>query len=190
MRAEQELSTDTALSYRLPWRRLIATNKFVYISCPLIQINHALRPTLYSTHMFALLRLFCCLILAVSLGAYGMSARANTAMGGAVMEMVICATDGPTTILIDSNGNPVTPPAQCCDCVACNAASAALVMDGFQGHAGPVGVSDLVIVAQTVTATPSHNARPQARGPPSAQHSKSMLAFDLCCGCALKDIAA
>lgn len=173
-----------------PWQSLIAIKKFAFIPCRLIQINYTLRPPLYPTHMFALLRLFCCLILAISLSGYGVSARADMRSDGAAIEMVICATDGPTTILIDSNGNPVTPAAQCCDCVACNAPAAALVTDGFHGHAAPVAVSDLVIVAQAVTPPPSHNARPQARGPPSAQHVQSALALDRCCGRAIKDIAA
>ena len=140
--------------------------------------------------MFAFVRLFCCVILAISLSGYGVSARADMGSDGTAFEMVICATDGPTTIFIDSNGNPVTPAAQCCDCVACNAPASALVTDGFHGPAAPVAVSDLVIVAQAFTPNARHNTRPQARGPPPAQHIKSMLAFDLCCGCALKDIAA
>ena len=141
-------------------------------------------------HMFAILRLLSCMILAISLGTYGNMARADVASGGWTMEMVICATDGPTTILVDSNGNPVAPAAQCCDCVACNAAANGLPSGLFHLHALPVSSTDLVIVVHTIALPPSHSAPPQARGPPPAQQIQGIVALAPCCGRIFKDIAA
>lgn len=148
------------------------------------------RENIYSAHMFAMLRLLSCVILALSLGTYGMMARAEMAPASAAMEMVICATGGPVTILVDSSGNPVTPASHCCDCVACNTAATGLLMDVFHLQASAVRVSDLVIQAQAVAPHPSHNTRPQARGPPPAKQIQGMPALDLCCGRTYKDIAA
>ena len=149
-----------------------------------------LRRTLYSIRMFAMLRLISCVILAISLGTYGIMARAEMAAGSAAMEMVICATGGPVTISVDNTGNPVTPASHCCDCVACNTAATGLIADVFQLNASAARVSDLVIQAQALAPHPSHNTRPQARGPPPAKQIQGMLALDRCYGRTYKDIAA
>lgn len=129
------------------------------------------------------------LLLCLCITLYGVGSDAGTFTGRGTFEMVICSGDGPVTVVMDANGNPVTPAAKCCDCLTCGAPTPALATGAFRYSAAPARFSKLVISITDQIATPPHTIRPQARGPPSATRTRGASAMPGC-GLVFKDTAA
>jgi hypothetical protein len=129
------------------------------------------------------------LLLCICVMLYGMASDAGTNTGVGTFEMVICSGDGPVSVVVDANGNPVPSDSKCCDCLTCGTPTAALATDAFQLSASPARFSNLVISITDQIPTPPHTTRPQARGPPSATRKNGVSAM-LGCGSAFKDTAA
>ena len=129
------------------------------------------------------------LLLCICIMLYGMASDAGTNMGVGAFEMVICSGDGPISVVIDSNGNPVPSDSKCCDCLTCGTPIAALATGAFQLSASPARFSNFVISITDQIPTPPHTTRPQALGPPSATRKNGVSAM-LGCGSVFKDTAA
>lgn len=124
-------------------------------------------------------------LLCLCVALYGAASSAGTTTDIGISEMVICSTDGPQTIAIDADGNPVTPTARCCECLACNAPMVAFVSDAFHHRAVPNQYCKQTIAATDQVPAPIVNARPQARAPPRADTFKGARAV-LSCGLVCK----
>ena len=129
------------------------------------------------------------LLLCICIMLYGVVSDAGTKMGIGTFEMVICSGGGAVSVVIDTNGNPVTPTPPCCDCLTCGTSTTALAMDVFQLCAAPARFSKLVISVADQIPTPPFNTRPQARGPPTATRKNGASAMPGC-GLVCKDTAA
>ncbi|MGO4910409.1 hypothetical protein ACEN2J_19045 [Pseudorhodobacter sp. W20_MBD10_FR17] len=129
------------------------------------------------------------LLLCICIMLYGMASDAGTNMGVGAFEMVICSGDGPISVVIDANGNPVTPDRKCCDCLTCGTPTTALATGAFRLCAAPARFSKLVISITDQTPTSPHATQPQARGPPSAIRKNGVSAMPGC-GSVYKDTAA
>jgi hypothetical protein len=133
----------------------------------LTQIKQQRGKSMYSGCMLVLLRLFAYTILTVALGVYGVQAQA--AMPPGAMTMVICATDGPTAIIVDATGKPITPGQGCCDCTSCTATPDTLAPARYLLRATPLRAVMVLLPARNASRHRTKSTRPQARGPPNAK---------------------
>lgn len=115
--------------------------------------------------MTRILRIFLGLFLALTVALTAHSAAARQGERDAAGRMVICTGTGPVTIYVDSEGQPVTPPHHCPDCV----------MHVLDAVAQPVGLvlpaaacSEVTAGQQTALASVQGVLRATARAPPAA----------------------
>jgi hypothetical protein len=136
--------------------------------------------------MYTLLRHFLLVFVTMSLGLYGVPLHAESGPDSGTTSIVICSGDGPVTLVIDSNGNPVTPQHKCCDCLTCTTPVLGLPSVAGLTQAGLARFEMPAIQGQHQVTMFSINARPHVRGPPSMIWRKD-LRFTARCGSGFKD---
>lgn len=136
--------------------------------------------------MYNLLRHLLLVCVTMSLGLYGVPLHAGSGPDKGAMSIVICSGDGPVTLVIDSNGNPVSPQHQCCDCLTCGTPLVGLASVAGLTQAALARFDMPAVQDQHQVTMFSINARPHVRGPPSMIWRKA-LRLAAHCGSGFKD---
>lgn len=124
--------------------------------------------------------------IAMSLGLYGVPLHAGPERDAGVMSIVICSGEGPVTLVIDSNGNPVSPQHNCCDCLTCGTVVAGLAPAAGLPQTALAQLRMTAVDGESQVTTSSISTRPHVRGPPSTVW-RNGLRLAARCGSGFKD---
>lgn len=121
-------------------------------------------------HPFAMSRIlhqFLSVLLAISLGFFGVFSASSAAGSAALFPMVICADAGAETIWLDADGKPAEPEKSgCCNCDICHSAGPMILSAPVSGQLTVPFARLGDWPAPTITILSPQPAAPLPRGPP------------------------